>query len=43
MSQGDPMVLFQHWSSALMIGLAVLALVLPFVFKGLARMGKDED
>jgi putative tricarboxylic transport membrane protein len=42
-SQGDPMVLLQHWSSAIMIALAVLALVVPFVFKGLAQMGKDED
>jgi putative tricarboxylic transport membrane protein len=42
-SQGDPMVLLQHWSSATMIALAVIALVAPFVFRGLARMGKDED
>ncbi|HVG49715.1 MAG TPA: tripartite tricarboxylate transporter permease [Rubellimicrobium sp.] len=42
-SQGDPMVLLQHPGSAIMIGLAVIALVLPFVFRGLAKMGKDED
>ncbi len=42
-SQGDPMVLFQHPGSAIMIALAAIALILPFVFKGLARMGKDED
>jgi putative tricarboxylic transport membrane protein len=43
MGQGDPMILFQHASSAIMIGLAVLALLLPFVFKGLGKMSKDED
>ncbi len=43
MSQGDVMVLFQHPSSAIMIGLAVIALVAPYVFKGLKKMGKDED
>jgi putative tricarboxylic transport membrane protein len=37
------MVLLQHPGSATMIGLAVIALVLPFVFRGLAKMGKDED
>jgi putative tricarboxylic transport membrane protein len=42
-SQGDPMVLFQHASSATMIGLAVVALIVPFIFKGLAKMGRDED
>jgi putative tricarboxylic transport membrane protein len=42
-SQGDPMVLLQHPSSAVMIGIAVLALVAPFVFRGLKRMGRDED
>ena len=42
-SQGDPMVLFQHWSSATMIGIAIIALLAPYVFKGLARMGRDED
>jgi len=43
MSQGDPMILFQHWSSATMIGIAVAALVAPYVFRGLAKMGRDED
>ena len=43
MGQGDWTILFQHWSSALMIGIALVALVAPFVFRGLARMGKDED
>jgi len=42
-SQGDPMILFQHWSSATMIGIAIIALLAPYVFKGLARMGRDED
>jgi len=42
-SQGDPMILFQHWSSATMIGIAVIALIVPYLFKGLSRMGADED
>lgn len=43
MSQGDPMILFQHWSSALMIAFAVLALIAPLVFRSLSRMQSDED
>src|SRR5687767_11428563 len=43
MSQGDPMILVQHWSAATMIAIAVLALVAPFIFKGLAKMRSDED
>jgi putative tricarboxylic transport membrane protein len=43
MGQGDPMIFLQHTSSAIMIGLAVLALIAPYVFKGLAKMGSDED
>ena len=43
MSQGDPMVFFQHPSSAIMIGIAVLALVAPFLFRGLSRFQQDED
>ena len=42
-SQGDPMVFLQHPGSALMIGLATLALVAPFLFRGLARFRQDED
>ncbi|MDE3761944.1 tripartite tricarboxylate transporter permease [Sinorhizobium meliloti] len=43
MSLGDPMVLLQHTSSAIMIGIAALALVAPFIFKGLSRFQQDED
>lgn len=43
MSQGDPMVFFHHTGSAVMIVLAVLALVAPFLFRGLARFRQDED
>ncbi|HRO14256.1 MAG TPA: tripartite tricarboxylate transporter permease [Paracoccus sp. (in: a-proteobacteria)] len=43
MSLGDPMVLLQHPGSAAMIAIAVIALVAPFVFKGLARFRQDED
>ena len=42
-SQGDPMVFLQHPGSAVMIGLATLALVAPFLFRGLARFRQDED
>ena len=42
-SQGDPMVFLQHPGSAVMIGLATLALVAPFLFRGLARFRADED
>jgi putative tricarboxylic transport membrane protein len=43
MSQGDPMILLQHPSSAVMICLALLALIAPLAFKSLARMRSDED
>lgn len=43
MSLGDPMVLLQHPSSAIMIGIALVALVAPFVFRGLAKFRQDED
>jgi putative tricarboxylic transport membrane protein len=43
MSLGDPMILFQHWSSAIMIGIAMIALIAPFVFRGLSRFQQDED
>lgn len=42
-SQGDPMVFLQHPGSAVMIGLATLALIAPFLFRGLARFRQDED
>lgn len=43
MSLGDPMVLLQHPGSAVMIAIAAIALLAPFVFKGLARFRHDED
>ena len=43
MSLGDPMILLQHPSSAIMIGIAVVALVAPFVFRGLSKFRQDED
>jgi putative tricarboxylic transport membrane protein len=43
MSLGDPMILLQHPSSAIMIAIAVVALVAPFVFRGLSKFQQDED
>ncbi|WP_435169265.1 tripartite tricarboxylate transporter permease [Falsirhodobacter sp. 1013] len=43
MSLGDPMVLFQHPGSAIMITIAVIALVAPFLFRSLAKFRQDED
>lgn len=43
MSLGDPMILLQHPGSAAMIAIAAVALLAPFVFKGLARFRHDED
>ncbi|RCS22093.1 tripartite tricarboxylate transporter permease [Phyllobacterium salinisoli] len=43
MSLGDPMVFLQHPSSAIMIAVATVALVAPFMFKGLAKFRQDED
>ncbi len=43
MSLGDPMILLQHPGSAAMIAIATLALLAPFLFKGLARFRQDED
>lgn len=40
---GDPMVFLQHPGSAVMIGIAIVALVAPFLFRGLSRFRKDED
>jgi len=42
-SLGDPMVFLKHWSSATMLTIAVIALIAPFVFKGLSRFQADED
>ncbi|ACP22230.1 hypothetical protein NGR_b07720 (plasmid) [Sinorhizobium fredii NGR234] len=43
MSLGDPMIFLQHPSSAIMIAIATMALIAPFVFKGLSRFQQDED
>ncbi|MBB1499256.1 tripartite tricarboxylate transporter permease [Paracoccus sp. MC1862] len=43
MSLGDPMILLQHPGSAIMIAIATIALIAPFVFRGLARFRQDED
>ncbi|WP_299843943.1 tripartite tricarboxylate transporter permease [uncultured Paracoccus sp.] len=43
MSQGDPMILLQHPGSAIMIAIAAIALIAPFIFKGLAKFRQDED
>ncbi|MDB6452984.1 tripartite tricarboxylate transporter permease [Falsirhodobacter sp. 20TX0035] len=43
MSLGDPMVLFQHPGSAIMITIAIVALVAPFLFRSLAKFRQDED
>jgi len=43
MSLGDPMILMQHPGSAIMICIAFIALVLPFLFRGLAKFRQDED
>jgi putative tricarboxylic transport membrane protein len=43
MSLGNPMVFLQHWSSAIMIVIAVVALVAPFLFRSLSRFQQDED
>ncbi|APG87670.1 tricarboxylate transport membrane protein TctA (plasmid) [Sinorhizobium americanum CCGM7] len=43
MSLGDPMIFVQHPSSAIMIAVATIALIAPFVFKGLSRFQQDED
>lgn len=42
-SLGDPMVFLQHWSSALMLAIAAIALIAPFIFRGLSRFQADED
>ena len=43
MSQGDPMILLQHPGSAVMIGIAVIALIAPLLFAGLSKLKADED
>lgn len=43
MSLGDPMILLQHTGSAIMIAVATIALIAPFIFRGLSRFQQDED
>jgi putative tricarboxylic transport membrane protein len=42
-SLGDPMVLLQSPISATLLAIAVLALILPFALKGMARFRANED
>ena len=43
MSLGDPMILLENPGSATLLGIAALALIAPFVMKGLSRYRTDED
>ena len=42
-SLGDPMVLLQSPISATLLGIAVIALILPFFLKGMGRFKAVED
>ncbi|CAN5545350.1 tripartite tricarboxylate transporter permease [soil metagenome] len=42
-SLGDSFVFFKHTGSAILLGLAVLALVAPLIFKGLRRFKGDDS
>ena len=42
-SLGDPMTLVQSPMSATLLGIALIALVAPFVLKGLGRFKASED
>jgi putative tricarboxylic transport membrane protein len=42
-SLGDPMVLLQSPISATLLAIAAIALVAPFVMRGLQRFRSDED
>ena len=42
-SLGDPMVLLESPISATLLAIALIALVLPYVLKGLRKMGSTED
>jgi putative tricarboxylic transport membrane protein len=42
-SLGDPMTLLQSPMSATLLGIALIALVAPFVLKGLGRFRASED
>ncbi|KAB0676876.1 tripartite tricarboxylate transporter permease [Aureimonas leprariae] len=43
MSLGDPMILLENPGSATLLGIAALALVAPFILKGLERFQMQED
>jgi putative tricarboxylic transport membrane protein len=43
MSLGDPMILLENPGSATLLGIAAIALIAPFVMKGLSRFKMDED
>ena len=40
---GDPLVLVQSPLSAVLLGIALLALIAPFVLRGLGRFKAQED
>ena len=42
-SLGDPMVLLQSPMSATLLGVALIALLAPFVLRGLGRFRANED
>jgi putative tricarboxylic transport membrane protein len=42
-SLGDPMVLLQSPLSATLLGIALLALIAPFVLRGLGRLKAADD
>jgi len=42
-SLGDPLVLVQSPMSATLLGIALIALVAPFVLKGLRKLKASED
>jgi putative tricarboxylic transport membrane protein len=42
-SLGDPLVLVQSPLSATLLGIAALALIAPFVLRGLGRFKAEED
>jgi putative tricarboxylic transport membrane protein len=42
-SLGDPLTLVQSPMSATLLGIALIALVAPFVLKGLGRFKANED
>lgn len=42
-SLGDPMILLENWSSATLLAISAIALVTPFVLKGMERFGAKED